>query len=240
MRIDAFDLQPGHRLAGRYEVMRRLGAGWESEVYLVRELTTGIERAAKLFFPERNVNNRIARLTALKLHQLRMCPALLQYITQDVIEFRNTPVSMLVSDFVDGQLLKEFLADQPGRRLPRFEALHVLWSLACALEPIHDRHEYHGDLHDGNIIIVRRGLGFDIKLIDIFHRPRRRSLNIQDDVVDLIRIFYDLLGGQRTYARQPRQVKNICRGLKRSLISERFRHASQLRRHLERLPWDDE
>lgn len=239
MKIDAFNLAPGRKLAGRYEVVRKLGAGWESEVYLVRETATGIERAAKLFFPERNVGNRIARLTALKLHQLRMCPALLQYITQDVVIIRKITVSMLVSDFVDGQLLSEFRKHQPGQRLARFEALHLLHALACALEPIHYRNEYHGDLHDGNIIIVRRGLGFEIKLIDIFHRPRRRSLNIQDDVVDLIRIFYDLLGGQRTYARQPQQIKEICRGLKRGLIRERFRTASYLRRYLEALPWDD-
>ncbi len=239
MTSHAFDLAPGRKLAGRYEVVRRLGSGWESEVYLVRESATGIERAAKLFFPQRNPQNRVARLTAKKLHQLRTCPALLQYITQDVVEVHGVAVSMLVSDFVDGQMLSEFRASQPGGRMARFEALHVLHALACALEPIHDRHEYHGDLHDANIIIVRRGLGFDIKLIDIFHRPRRRSLNIQDDVVDLIRIFHELLGGQRFYARQPAQVKQICRGLKRSLIAERFRNASQLRRHLENLTWDD-
>ena len=33
---DSFDLQPGRVLARKFEVIRRLGAGWEGEVYLVR------------------------------------------------------------------------------------------------------------------------------------------------------------------------------------------------------------
>ena len=57
-----------------------LGSGWEGEVYLVRELVTGIERAAKLFFPNRNPNNRVATAYAKKLYKLRACEALIQYL----------------------------------------------------------------------------------------------------------------------------------------------------------------
>ncbi|MFV2067521.1 MAG: hypothetical protein ACC645_11120, partial [Pirellulales bacterium] len=53
-RINAFDFRPGRVLAGKYEVVSRLGAGWEGEVYMLREMPTGIERAAKFFFPHRN------------------------------------------------------------------------------------------------------------------------------------------------------------------------------------------
>ena len=56
--IDSFDLKPGRILARKYEVVARLGGGWEGEVYHVRELLTGIERAAKFFFPRRNVKDR--------------------------------------------------------------------------------------------------------------------------------------------------------------------------------------
>ena len=236
--IRKFDLSPGRRLAGRYEVINRLGVGWESEVYLVRETATGVERAAKLFFPERNPDNRVARRTAAKLHKLRDCRALIQYVTQDEVVFRRQRISVLVSEYVDGELLNDFIARQPGKRLHRFEALHLLHALAGALEPIHDRREYHGDLHAGNVIVQRRGIGFELKLLDIFHWPDRKSWNIQEDVFDLIRLFYDALGGKRFYSREPQVVKDICRGLKRTLIAQRFRNAGQLRRHLESMKWE--
>ena len=45
--IQTFDLAPGRTLARKYEVVSRLGGGWEGEVYRIREKSTGIERAAK-------------------------------------------------------------------------------------------------------------------------------------------------------------------------------------------------
>lgn len=77
--IEEFNLEPGRTLAGKYEVVSKLGEGWEGEVYLVEELGTGIARAAKLFFPQRNPNDRTARFYARKLHKLRQCPILIQY-----------------------------------------------------------------------------------------------------------------------------------------------------------------
>ncbi|MDH3644488.1 MAG: protein kinase, partial [Gammaproteobacteria bacterium] len=212
-----------------------LGVGWESEVYLIREVATGIERAAKLFFPHRNLGNKVARKTAEKLHKLRDCGALIQYVNQETITFRKQPVTVLISEYVEGELLSDFIARQPGKRLHHFEALHLLHALAAALEPVHEHREYHGDLHAGNVIIRRLGLGFDIKLIDLYHHQQRRVWSIQEDVFDAIKLFYDAIGGRRFYARQSPEVKGICRGLKHTLIAERFRNAGRLRRHLETL-----
>ena len=36
--LDSFDLKPGRVLARKYEVISQLGAGWEGEVFLIREL----------------------------------------------------------------------------------------------------------------------------------------------------------------------------------------------------------
>ena len=76
MTSGTFGLRPGDVLAGKYRVCDLLGAGWEGEVYLVRELATGIERSAKVFFPARNPGNRALRFYAKKLHKLRHCPIL--------------------------------------------------------------------------------------------------------------------------------------------------------------------
>ena len=237
-RITAFDFEPGTILADKYEVVSQLGTGWEGEVYMLRERATGIQRAGKFWFPHRNPRNRAARFYAKKLHKLRNCPILIQYHTQETITYSDQPIRFLVSEYVEGELLCEFLARQPGKRISVFQALHLLHALATGIESIHSLREYHGDLHDENVIIRRHGLSFDLKLMDMFHWGPASQENIQNDVCDLVRIFYDAIGGQKRYAKQPPEAKAICRGLKRTLILKRFRTVSRLRQHLETMQWD--
>lgn len=235
--IDSFDFQAGRILASKYEVLGYLGSGWEGDVYLVRELTTGIERAAKFFFPHRNPRNRNLAFYARKLHKLRSCPILIQYQTHETIWYHGVRVTFLVSDYVPGELLTEFLKRQPGNRLDYFQALHLLHALTAGTERIHEQREYHGDLHTDNVIINRVGLGFQVKLIDMFHWGAAGRANIHDDVCDLVRIFYDALGGRRHYPKQPPEVKRIVCGLKRTLILAKFNTAGKLRQYLEAMEW---
>ena len=235
--IDSFRLAPGRVLAKKYEVISLLGAGWEGEVYLIREIATGIERTAKLFFPERNPKDRAVKFYAKKLHKLRHCPMAIQYSAQEHITFKGLPVTILISEYVEGELLSKFISHQPGKRLSPFQALHVLYALAKGMECIHAIGEYHGDLHTDNIILQRYGLGFDMKLVDLFQSNSSKRVAIQDDTVDMVHIFYEILGGAKHYAKQPPAVKAICNGLKRSLILKKFRSASQLRRYIETMQW---
>ena len=237
-RITRFAFEPGTIVASKYEIVSELGRGWEGEVYLLRECGTRIERAAKFWFPHRNPRNRAIRFYATKLHKLRHCPILIRYHTQETTLFDGIPIRFLVSEYVEGELLSHFLARQPGRRLSVFQAVHLLHALAAGIEQIHNLHEYHGDLHDDNIIVRRYGLSFDLKLLDMFPWGATRPENIRDDVCFLIRIFYDALGGRRHYAKQPPEVKAICCGLKRSLIVKKFRNAGQLRQYLETMQWN--
>ena len=236
-RIWSFNLHCGDCLAGKYQVVTLLGAGWEGEVYLVRERGTGIERTVKIFFPRRNPRDRALRFYARKLHKLRHCPVVIQYHTRDTFIYNDTKVSFLLSEFVEGELLSDFLKRQRGRRLSPFQGVHLLHALAIGIESIHKLGDYHGDLHADNIIVLRHGLGFELKLLDMFHWGAPNAENIQHDVYDLIRIFYDAIGGQRHYARQPQEVKDICKGLKRTLIAREFRSAGKLRHHLETMEW---
>lgn len=236
-RIESFDLAEDRVLARKYAVVELLGSGWEGEVYKMREVRSGIERAAKLFFPHRNLRNRTSTQYARKLHTLRHCPIVIQYHSEEIFWFRSMLVTMLVSDFVDGVLLTDFLKEQPGGRLAPFQALHLLHALTLGLEQIHLHREYHGDLHASNVMVSRFGLGFDLKLIDIFQRASRKRWGMQDDICDAIRIFYDALGGARFYARHPRAIKEICSGLKRSLILRKFPTTTQLRKHIETMEW---
>ncbi|HKZ53364.1 MAG TPA: hypothetical protein VJ085_08800 [Candidatus Acidoferrales bacterium] len=161
LHLDTFSVAPGRTLARKYEVVARLGTGWEGEV----------------------------------------------------------------------------LARQPGQRLSVFQALHLLYALAAGIECIHQLREYHGDLHTDNVIVRRYGLGFNLKLVDMFRWEMPKRENIQDDVVDMVKIFHEAVGGARHYTRLPREAKALCCGLKRSLILKKFRTTSHLRRYLETMQW---
>jgi serine/threonine protein kinase len=237
--IDEFNLPTGRMIARKYEIVEKLGTGWEGEVYKIVEKNTGIERAAKFFYPQRNVKNRVSSRYAKQLHRLRHCPIIIQYYAEETFIFRRIPITVLVSEYIEGELLSEFLKRQRGKRISAFQGLHLLHALAQGLEQIHQHGEYHGDLHDGNIIVSRYGLGFELKLLDSFEWPDSKHSNRQEDLLNAVRILYDVIGGQKHYAKQPKVIKDICCGLKKSLILAKFRNISQLRDHLESLSWDE-
>lgn len=235
--LDGFDLKPGRQIAGKYEVLARLGSGYEGEVYQIVEKTTGIECAAKLFYPERNPKNRTAARYARKLHDLRNCPMVIQYQAQECIQWRRQPVSVLISELVPGPLLSNYIQSLRGKRMRPFQALHLLHALASGLESIHARGHYHGDLHSDNIIVSRVGLEFELRFLDLYEPGGSKRENVAYDIADAIGIFHEALGGAKHYAKHPPQVKAICRGLKRSLIRKRFKNATVLRKHIETLDW---
>ncbi len=235
--IESFGLRQGRQLARKYRVGELLGKGWEGEVYHVTEIATGVERAAKLFFPHRNPRNKAVTFYAKKLDKLRNCPIVIRYHTQETFRCKGADITFLVSDYVQGDLLTDLLARQRGKRLQCFEAMHLLYALASGVEAIHRIGEYHGDLHSDNVIVNRRGLRFDVKLVDMFQWGRPTKAHFEDDVCDLIRLFYDAIGGARRYAKQPPEVKAICCGLKRTLIRKKFRTAGELRLFLESMAW---
>ncbi len=236
--IASFDLKPGRILARKYEVAARLGVGWEGEVYKIRENNTHIERAAKLFFPHRNPRNKTAKAYARKLHKLRGCPIVIHYHTEEIVPIRKQSITVLVSEYVEGELLTEFLKRQPGGRLHATQGAHLLYALVVGLECIHRAREYHGDLHSDNIIVERYGLHFDLKILDFFQWTGPKRAVLQDDICDLVRLLYDSLGGARFYAKQPKEIKAICLGLKRSLILKRYPTVTHLRQYLEALRWE--
>lgn len=237
-KIDTFNLAPGRKIAGKYIVEERLGAGWEGEVYRVAEAGTGIHRAVKLFYPERNERDESLRTYALKLDRLSDCRAVIQYHNTEQFRFRNQKITFLVSQLVHGRPLEELLKKQPGRRLNPFEAASLLHTLAGAIDEIHAAGEYHGDLHEGNVLVARRGIRFDVHMVDMLATAKGVRQGRRGDVTDLIRLFYESVGGKARYQSQPKWVKDICRGLRKELILERFPTADKLRRHLERFEWN--
>jgi serine/threonine protein kinase len=237
-KVTRFDFAEGRVVAGKYQILRQLGSGYEGEVYAIVERATGIRRAAKFYYPHRDPMGKAAIVYARKLDALRHCPILMQYHHQEIAYFRRKKVIVVISELVEGQKLSEFVAGQPGQRLTTFEALHVLYMLAKGIAPIHERGEYHGDIHDDNIMIRRLGIGFDVKLLDFFDLGKPNKSKIHKDVLNLIQVFHTLVGGRNRYSDQPKVVKDIIRGLKDSLILARFQSAGDIQKHLEGLTWE--
>jgi len=236
-RITSFDLAPGRVIGSKYVVDSKLGGGWEGEVYKVTERRTGAQRAAKLFFPQRNHEDRAVTFYATKLERLAGCRIVIQYHHSETLRFRGMPITCLISEFVEGEILRDFVNRQPRRRMDPYQALSLLYALAEGLEEVHERGEYHGDLHDRNVMISRRGIFFDVKIVDFFHWGRATKAHLRDDVVDLSRLLYDCVGGPKTYPQQPPEIRQICKGLRRDLIGRAFPTARHLREHLETFAW---
>jgi tRNA A-37 threonylcarbamoyl transferase component Bud32 len=237
-KVKRFDFPPGRSVAGKYVIERPLGSGWEGEVYAIVERNTGIRRAAKFYYPNRDPVGKAAISYARKLDALRHCPILMQYHHQEIAYVERRKVMVVISELVEGRKLSEFLQMQPEKRLSAFEAMHVLYVLAKGITPIHNRGEYHGDIHDDNIMIRRQGIGFELKLLDFFDLGRPTKSKIHKDVLNLIQVFHSLVGGRDLYASQPRVVKDIIRGLKDTLILDRFQSAADIQSHLESLTWE--
>jgi hypothetical protein len=232
-----FDLPDGALLGARYRVAGSLGHGWEGEVYRVTEIPTGIPRAAKLFYPARNPGNRTLKRYARQLERLSKCAIVMQYHHTDSLDLGGYRVAVMISEFVEGRRLSQLPRDRRGRQLTPFESLHLLHTLVSGLETIHQAGHYHGDLHSDNVLVRRVGCRFELKIFDFFHRGRPGRWAQRDDVIDAIKLFHEVLGGPRTYAGHPAYVRDICRGLKHTLILQRFPTATALRRHLESFPW---
>ena len=230
-----FRFEPGKIVGGKYVVERFLGSGYEGEVYAIVERATDIRRAAKFYYRERDPLRTNAIAYARKLDALRHCPILLQYLHQEVVRVKRLPVTVVISELVEGVKLSEFLVVE--KPLSTFEALHVLYVLVKGIAPIHARGEYHGDVHDENIMIRRRGIGFELKLLDFFDLGKPGKSKIHKDVLNIVEVFHTIIGGRETYSERPQVVKDIIRGLKDTLILERFQSAGDIQRHLETLDW---
>lgn len=233
----SLQLQPGRKLGRHYQVIEFLGEGFEGEVYKIEEISTGIIRAAKFFYTHPYAEKFPHITYAKRLYNLRHCPIVIQYHHQDVTKIRGEWVEFLVSDFVDGMMLSHYIDQHRQQRISPFEALHLFYALVQGVEHIHFLGDYHGDIHLDNVMIKQKGLHFEVHLIDLMHLGRPTRARIQADVVDLISVLYEMIGGQKHYAHMPTHIKKMILGRKHQLIAKHFKTAADLRIYLENFEW---
>lgn len=237
-KMTSYNLTPGRKLGRGYVIQSLIGKGIEGEVYEVLESDTGILRAAKIYFPHCDPRSQRSIKHARKLDALRRCPIVLQYHHSETLTIRGTKTIAMISELCPGEPLGKWIERHRGKRLPPYVALHVLYNLVLGLQPIHRAGEYHGDVHTDNIMVEPRGVGFTLKLVDFYDwgKPQRYKQN--QDILDTIGVFYDCLGGKPHYAGLPNEAKQICAGMKHTLILKRFPNMGRLRQHLEDFHWE--
>ena len=83
----------------------------------------------------------------------------------------------------------------------------------------------------------KKRIHFDLKLVDFYNWGAPTAAKIREDVIMIIHLFHEILGGRKHYAKLPPEIKTICCGLRRDLISQKFPTAGRLRSHLESFQW---
>jgi predicted Ser/Thr protein kinase len=144
---------PDTVLAGRYRVVRQLGAGAMGVVYLVRD--TLLDRRVALKLPRFSVQEgpegalrfqQEARAAA-RLHHPNLCPVF------DIGWLDGKPY--LTMPFLEGRTLAEVLRE--GRHFEADEAANLVRILALALDEAHHQGIVHRDLKPSNILLTVRG-----------------------------------------------------------------------------------
>lgn len=237
---DSFNYPEGLVINGKYIIQELLGSGVEGEVYRVVERKTHIERTAKLFYPNKNKHNRAAVRYAKLLHQLSECPTIVHYHTIEILKHKKQEVTCLISEYVEGMVLSDYINSQPGKRITRSLAISLLHTILTGLEFMHAKKIVHGDIHSDNIIVKRYGLGFSLKILDLHWWGSTQTVTPVDDLHQAIQIFYEALGGKKHYKNHPPEIKQICMGLKRALIKKKFKNVAMLRNHIENIEWNND
>ncbi len=155
---------PPRLLGGRYQVGELLGYGGMAEVHRGRDLRLGRDVAIKMLrtdlardatFQERF--RREAQNSAALNH-----PAIVAvYDTGEEISAAGEKQPFIVMEFVNGQTLKEVLA-QEQRIQPR-RALEMIADICAALEFSHRHGIIHRDIKPGNVMITQNG---QVKVMD--------------------------------------------------------------------------
>ncbi len=147
-------LAVGHVVAGRYEIIRLIGAGGASEVYEAFDGGLGVNVALKVLNPMQARNavqlERFRReiQSARKVTHHNVC----RIFDLGVERVRSRKRFFLTMELLLGSTLAERLA-KGGRYTPE-AALPIVTQLAEGLQAAHDAGVVHRDLKPGNIMLV--------------------------------------------------------------------------------------
>jgi serine/threonine-protein kinase len=144
------------RAFGRYRVLRRLGDGGMSTVYLgfdpVENRPVALKVLADHLRDDRASADRFRREA--RLGQSLQCPHVVRTLAAERDPATGRP--FLVLEYVDGPSC-QFLLDRTGPLAVR-DAVRIALDVALALEYLHARQLVHRDIKPGNILLTTSGV----------------------------------------------------------------------------------
>ena len=166
-------LVAGEIVAGRYRLVRELGAGGMGVVWVAHSLALGVDVAIKLIRPDvadPELSSRMAReaqVTAALGH-----PAIVR-----VFDFGTTEhgAPFLAMELAQGETLGALLARE--KQLGAVEALKLVLPIVDGLRCAHERGIVHRDIKPENVFIARDALGrvqpklLDFGIAKLEHHP---------------------------------------------------------------------
>jgi serine/threonine-protein kinase len=152
-------------ILGRYELVRRIGAGGMAEVY--EAVHRGLKKtvAVKVLLPETAAN---PDLVARFLREGEAASRIQHPHVVDVTDVgEDEGVAYLVMEYLEGQTLNELVNQSPNHRLSLPRTLDILLPIAAALDEAHRNGVVHRDLKPENVFIAKSAGGRAIpKILD--------------------------------------------------------------------------
>jgi eukaryotic-like serine/threonine-protein kinase len=152
---------PVGRNIGPYHVVSLLDQGGMGEVYLAEDGRLGRKVALKLLLAKFTANGERLR----RFEQEARAASSLNHpniiTVHDIGEFEDK--HYIVTEYVDGETLRQRMTDAPQQRLELSEALEIAAQMATALAAAHEAGIVHRDIKPENVMVRRDGL---VKVLD--------------------------------------------------------------------------
>ncbi len=151
----------------QYRVVKPLGQGAGSTVFLIADKTRGGKRFALKIVKRQDADDDIyidQAKTEWEVAQKLKHPAIVRiYDCRLKKSFFKVSGVELLMEYVEGRTLDELLSGE-GRRPDLKDLVLIFCQVASGLTTMHRRGVYHGDLKPGNIMLTKDG---KVKLIDL-------------------------------------------------------------------------
>jgi serine/threonine-protein kinase len=152
-------LQPGRKIAGRYEIIAPIGSGGMGFVYRALDLELSEPVAIKTLRPEFVTDSAAMARFRSELRVVRRISHRNVVRTHDVGEADGT--CFVTMEYVEGTPVKALIAERG--RLPVHATLPIARQLCRALEAVHREGIIHRDIKPHNMVVARDGV---LKVMD--------------------------------------------------------------------------
>lgn len=167
-------VEPGSVIAGRYEVVKRIGAGGMGMVFqaIDRELNNAVvalklllphlasdEQIFKRFLNEVLVARALSHPNIVRLHDIGKVEGGYYYISMELVDGYSLKERIVIEDEAASTATTQF----SFKPLTFDEALQILFDISSGVSYAHTKGVLHRDLKPGNVLISKKG---EVKLAD--------------------------------------------------------------------------